>query len=414
MRKLFRKIALDTSPLRELPQFRYLWTSASITRFGAILTYVAMPFQIKELTHSFLAVGILGLVEIAPLIIFGLYGGALADSVDRRTMAMWTELAFMLCVGALALNSIASSPQVWILYVVAIVRACIDGLQRPSLEALVPRLVPRDKLAAASALTSLTHNVAFVFGTALGGLIVVAVGPAIAYSVDIATFAISLLLLSRISPVPPNEKASKPSLRGIAEGAQYAWTRKDLLGTYLIDTAAMVFAFPNALFPFLADSFDSPSALGLLYTAGAVGSLLATATSGWTRQINRHGLAVILAASAWGAGIALVGFAHSLTVALIGLAIAGAADMISGLFRSLIWNSTIPDELRGRLAGIELLSYSIGPELGQVRAGISAQYFGIRRAFISGGILCMISVVALSSYLPSLRKFHAKDFHHTR
>jgi MFS family permease len=402
-------IRIDLSPLREFPDFRRLWTSSLITRFGSMVTYVAAPFQIKEITGSFVAVGILGVVEIIPLIIFGLYGGALADRLDRKRIVVLCEFGFTLTVLALAFNSTMQHPSIWVIYVVAMLTAALDGLQRPSLDAMLPRLVPMNKLGAANALGSLTHSVSFVFGTALAGVVITRIGFTRSYLLDVASFVISIALLARLPRIAAtNDDAEhqKP-MQAIAEGTRYAWSRKDLLGTYLIDTAAMLFAYPVALFPFLADALDSPQSLGLLYSAGAVGAALATLTSGWTMRIKRHGVAVIIAATIWGIGIAIVGLVDTLPLALVGLAIAGAADMVSGLFRSLIWNTSIPDHLRGRMAGIELLSYSIGPQVGQVRASLSADMFGLKRAFVSGGILCVVSVNALGSVLPALRNYRA-------
>lgn len=399
---------MDMSPLRELPAFRQLWFSSLITRFGSMITYVAAPYQIKELTGSYVAVGVLGVLETIPLIIFGLYGGTLADRVDRKHVVLATEFALMSCVLLLAINSRLEDPRVWVIYLVAMLAASADGIQGPSLNAIVPRIVPSEKLAAASALNSLTHSVGFIFGTMLGGVLVASVGFTYSYIFDALTFGVSMLLLLKLPRIAPTRQVHESPLPAIVESVRYAWSRKDLLGTYLIDTAAMVFAYPVALFPFLADQLDSPQSLGLLYAAGAVGAAFATLTSGWTARIRRHGMAVVYAAMIWGIGIAIVGLSNSLPLALLGLAIAGAADMVSGLFRSLIWNMSIPDDLRGRMAGIEMLSYSIGPQLGQVRSSFSAQLFGLNRAFISGGLLCTAAVGACAAALPTLRNYRSE------
>jgi MFS family permease len=194
----------------------------------------------------------------------------------------------------------------------------------------------------------------------------------------------------------------RPSLRHIGEGLRYAWGRKDLLGTYAIDLIAMTFAFPYALFPFLAEDLGGAWTLGLLYSAGAVGSLLVTLTSGWTAQVHRHGRAIVFAAMGWGAAMALVGLSTSLPLVLLFLVLAGGADMVSGIFRTTMWNQTIPDEVRGRMAGIELLSYSIGPLLGQLRSSTAASLTSLRMSFISGGVLCIVGVGIAAAALPSL------------
>jgi MFS family permease len=374
---------------------------------GSMITYVAAPFQMKELTGSYLAVGALGVVEVLPLILFALYGGTIADRHDRRTVAALCEIGFFVSVFALAANSFATSPSIALIYVVAMVMAALDGLQRPSLDALVPRLVRREHLPAASAWNSLTGNASFVVGTAVGGLLVANFGSGIAYSIDAATYVISALLLLSMNPVRTTQRDSAPALQDIAQATRYAWSRKDLLGTYLIDTVAMVLAYPNALFPFLADELHHPESLGLLYSAGAVGALIATATSRWTSHVVRHGWAVIISATAWGIAIACAGLANSLFWLLIALGAAGAADMYSGLFRSLIWNLTIPDEMRGRMSSIEMLSYSLGPRAGEVRASVSAASSGMRTALVSGGLLCTVAVLSIARTLPSLRNFRA-------
>ena len=374
-----------------------------------MITYVAAPYQIKELTGSYVAVGLIGVLEIIPLVIFGLYGGTLADRMDRRTIVLTTEFGLMMSVFLLALNGRLLSPQVWVIYVVAMLAASFDGLQSPSLDSIVPRIVPVEKLAAAGALMSLTRNLGFIFGTMLGGVLVAKVGFSASYVIDVTTYGASLVFLWALPKVRPDRTQHESPIAAIVESGRYAWSRKDLLGTYLIDTAAMIFAYPVALFPFLADELDSPESLGLLYAAGAVGAAIATLTSGWTSRVTRHGMAVVYSAMAWGLGIAFVGVSDTLPMVLLGLAIAGGADMVSGLFRSVIWNTTIPDHLRGRMAGIEMLSYSIGPQLGQVRSSFSAQLFGLNKAFISGGLLCTAVVGACAAVLPSLRNYRSSD-----
>lgn len=397
---------MDLTPLRESRDFRLLLISGMITYLGSMITYVALPFQVAQLTDSFVAVGLIGLVELAPLVIFGLYGGALADSVDRRTMVLSTEIAAGLLIAVLLVNAIIPSPQLWILYVVAVLLAVTDGLQRPSLDAMIPRVVAHDQLAAAGALNALRWQLGGIVGPAIGGILISVGGLATAYGVDVVTFALSAAVLWRVRKIKvDNDSSESASLRHIADGLRYAWSRKDLMGTYAVDLIAMIFAFPYALFPFLADDLGAPWALGLLYSAGACGSLVVTLTSGWTSLVHRHGRAIVLAAMVWGLGIALVGMTTSLWLVLVLLAVAGGADMVSGIFRMTMWNQTIPDDVRGRMAGIELLSYSIGPLLGQVRSSAAASMTSLRMSFISGGLLCIVGVGLSAIALPSLWKY---------
>jgi MFS family permease len=405
-------VRLDTRPWRTSRDFRLLVSSGSVSMIGSFVTYVAVPFQIKELTGSYVAVGLIGAAEIVPLVVFGLYGGALADAVDRRRMVLLSEAAMCLLSCVLLVNALVPRPQLWPIYLVAGLVAALDGLQRPSLDALIPRIVAHDQLAAASALSTLRWNVGQILGPAFGGLLVASAGVAVAYAVDVVSFLASLAAMAMMRASPPPLGAQRPSLRGIVAGLRYACSRQELLGTYLVDMAAMFFAMPVALYPFVADELDAPWALGLLYSAGAVGSLLATLTSGWTSHVHRHGRAVAYAAAGWGLAIALFGLTRNIWVALACLTAAGAADMVSGIFRSTIWNQTIPDELRGRLAGIELLSYSTGPILGQARAGGMAALTSVRASLWSGGLLCVAAVGLLAVALPRFVAYDSRTNPH--
>jgi MFS family permease len=402
-RHWFARMRVDITPLRQSRDFRIIFASGLITYLGSMITYVALPFQVAQVTGSFVAVGLIGLAELIPLVVFGLYGGVLADMVDRRVMVIVTELAAGAVVTALLINSLLPTPQLWVLYVAAMLLAAVDGLQRPSLEAMIPRVVAHDQLAAATALNSLRWQLGTILGPAIGGLLLSAGGAAAAYGIDVATFVISVILLVQLRSIRAERTDDeRPSLRHIGEGLRYAWGRKDLLGTYAIDLIAMTFAFPYALFPFLAEDLGGAWTLGLLYSAGAVGSLLVTLTSGWTAQVHRHGRAIVFAAMGWGAAMALVGLSTSLPLVLLFLVLAGGADMVSGIFRTTMWNQTIPDEVRGRMAGIELLSYSIGPLLGQLRSSTAASLTSLRMSFISGGVLCIVGVGIAAAALPSL------------
>jgi MFS family permease len=405
---VLKKIAVDISPLRKYPDFRRLWASGLISYFGSMITYVALPFQIKELTNSYIAVGLMGAVELIPLIIFGLYGGVLADRVDRRKMIFITESALMLMTFSLFINSQLEKPSLVWIYIVAASFAALDGLQRPSADAILPRLVGHDDLPAASALMSLRWQTGVITGPALAGILLATTGIGTAYLVDVLTFVISLLIIARVKSVKPTSKESAPTISAMIEGIKYATSRKDLLGTYLVDLAAMFFAMPNALFPFWADQLNATWALGLFYAAGTIGSVLVTLTSGWIKNYHHHGRAVFLGALGWGAAIAMAGVTDSLFLILFFLALAGAADMVSALFRGAIWNQSIPDELRGRLAGIELLSYSVGPLGGQMRAGTFAAVTNLKTSVVSGGLLCIGFVSIAAAALPKFRKYDAR------
>ncbi len=399
------KFAIDLTPLKKYPDFRNLWTAGLISYFGSMITYVALPFQLKELTGSYLAVGLLGVVEIVPLIIFGLYGGVLADSVDRKKMVWATEAGALILVLVLLGNSLLGSPTTLAIYLVAALFAVVDGLQRPSMDAMLPRLVSHEDLPAASALLSLRWQLGVIVGPTIGGIIFSTMSVSAGYVVDIATYLLSLFFLARVGSIARSKEAEKPSLAALLDGVKYAFRRQDLLGTYIIDLAAMTLAMPMALYPFWADELNAPWALGMFYAAITVGSVIVTLTSGWTRTYRFHGRAVILAAMGWGLAIAAAGMSNSLILVLLFLTIAGASDMVSALFRGNIWNQTIPDNLRGRLAGIELLSYSVGPLAGQLRAATMAAATTLSISVTSGGLMCVVVVALLAIFLPKMWKY---------
>jgi MFS family permease len=402
------KFAIDISPLKKYPDFRNLWTAGLISYLGSMITYVALPFQLKEITHSYVAVGILGIIEIVPLIIFGLYGGVLADAVDRKKMIWATEAGALVIVAILLTNSYLPDPKTFVIYICAALFAVVDGLQRPSMGAILPRLVNHEDLPAATNLLTLRWQFGFILGPTLGGIIFSTFSISSGYIFDIATYLISLLFLARIKKIPPSHEAEKPSFKALWEGVRYAFSRQDLLATYIIDLAAMFFAMPNALFPFWADLLHAPWALGMFYAAGVTGAIAVTLTSGWTKTYRFHGKAIILAAIGWGLAIALAGVTSSLILVLICLAIAGGSDQISALFRQTIWNQTIPDNLRGRLAGIELLSYSVGPLAGQLRAASIAAATSLTFSVTSGGVICVVVVAILAILMPDFRKYDAE------
>ena len=406
--KGLRALALDVTPLRASRDLRLLFAGRAVSFFGSMMTFVALPVQMYRLTRSSFAVGMLGVTEFVPIFLMAFVGGALADAVDRRRMVRATEALLAAGTAVLIFNSLLPQPRAWVLYFCAALFAALGGLQRPSLDALVPRLVPAEQMPAAMALRSLGGTTAMIGGPALGGLLVTTLGPASAYSIDLATFAASLIALWMMREVPPPPGADRPGLRSIAEGLRYARSRPELLGTYLIDINAMFFGMPMALFPAIAEGFGGAS-VGLLYAAPAAGAMCVTLTSGWTKRVRRHGLGVALAAASWGLAIVAFGFAPTLSSALLCLALAGASDMVSGLFRSIIWNQTIPDRLRGRLAGIEMVSYTTGPLLGNAESGIVAGLFGVRASVVSGGVLCVAGTALLSLLLPAFLRYDGRE-----
>ena len=406
-RRSLRALALDLTPLKQSRDYRLLFTSQSVSFFGSMMSFVTLPWQMYQLTRSSLAVGLLGVAEFVPILLTAFVGGALADYVDRRRMLRLTEAALAATTALLIINARLAHPHVSVLYFCAALFAALNGLQRPSLDALAPRLVAAEQIPAVSALNALRGSIGMIGGPALGGVLVVIFGPALAYTFDLATFVVSLIALWLLRAAPPPTDAERPSMRSVVEGLRYARSRQELLGTYLVDLNAMFFGMPMALFPAMAVGFGGAS-VGLLYASPAVGSLCATLTSGWTKRVERHGLAVAVAAASWGVAIICFGLTARLWLALLCLALAGAADTVSGLFRMTIWNQTIPDHLRGRLAGIELVSYTTGPMLGNTESGLVATLFSVRTSVISGGVLCVVGTGLLMLALPKFLRYDGR------
>jgi MFS family permease len=434
------RLRADATPLRESRDFRLLYTSRTITGLGTQATEVALLVQARQLTGSTFAVGLLGAVELVPLVVFGLYGGVLADRFDRRRLMVWCEATLGVCAALLTLNALAPRPMVWPLYAVTALMMAAAALQRPSLEASVPRVVPRDQLIAAGALMSMSMNVNVIAGAALGGVLAAGPGAQFVYGLDTVSFVASFCFLRLVRPLPaatgehtpagpglqsgggrrPGAGAKrgggKSRARGrgkhsILDGLAYARGRPDLIGSYLADLAAMILAYPNALFPFMAAELHADWAVGLMFAAPSVGAIAVTMVSGWMSRVRRHGLAIAVAAAAWGVLITGFGLAPDIGVALACLVLAGAADMVSGIFRGTLWNQTIPDALRGRLAGVELLSYSIGPSAGQIRSGAVAGVTSARFSLVSGGLLCVGAVGLVCLALPAFTAYRADPAH---
>ena len=395
-----RGLRMDVTPLRTSRDFRLLFVAGTVFYLGGMISYVAIPYQLYTLTGSNAAVGLIGLVELVPLVVGGLYGGALADHVDRRKLLVVTGVAQALITALLALNALQEQPAVWPLYVLAFLLAAFSSVQRPSREALLPRTVRHDEIVAANALGSFGMQVGLLLGPTIGGLLLASVGVAWCFAVDVVGLAIATALYAAMRSYPHRDETTPQSLAGIAEGLRYAVGRKDLLGTYLVDIAAMLLAIPVVLFPaFAQDIFERPELLGLLYTSETVGAMVATATSGWAGRVHQHGRVIVICAALYGLFIGLVGLAPNIWVAMGLLALAGGADMISAVFRSTIWNQTIPESMRGRLAGIEMLSYSVGPLGGQVRAGFVADAWSVRGSIASGGFACVAGVLLTAAIL---------------
>jgi MFS family permease len=396
---------IDISPLRKHRNYRLLYIGQGVSFFGSMLTYVAVPYQIFELTHSSLWVGLLGTVQLVPLLVAALFGGALADVFDRKRLLVYSELGLALLAGVMTVNALLPKPSVTLVFVVSAAMSALNGLHRPALEAMTPRLVGAEDLPAISALSSLRSTTAMISGPALAGILIARFGLAATYLLDVVTFAISVAAISRIDAPFARRGDASSGLGSIAEGLRYAYSRPELMGTYIVDIIAMTFAMPMALFPSMGVRWGGAEATGWLYSAMSIGSLVTALFSGWASRVRRQGAMVVWSAALWGVAIVALGFADSLALAVVCLAFAGAADMVSGLFRGAIWNETIPDKLRGRLAGVEMISYMTGPLLGNARAGGIAAWTSDTVSILSGGVLCVLGVLACIVLLPAFFRY---------
>ena len=360
-----------------------------------------------RLTGSSTMVGLVGVAEFVPMLVMAFVGGNLADRLDRRLLVRAADATLGVVAILLMLNAMRPAPSVVAIFALASLSAGVSALARPARDSIVPRIVAPERIPAAAALGSLVYSVSWVGGPAVAGLIVAGLGPAVGFGIDAASYLGSVLMVSMIRPLPAQSATVSIGWSSLVEGWRYAASRQELIGTYVIDMNAMFFGMPMALFPAMAERFG-PGTVGLLYAMPAVGVGICSLTSGWTSRVHRHGRAVVIAAAAWGIAIVGFGLATALPVALLCLALAGAADSVSGIFRMTIWNQTIPDQLRGRLAGIEQVSYLSGPYLGKAEAGLVAGAFGVRASVVSGGVLCVVGSAVIAASLPRFMAYDAR------
>ena len=406
-----KRVLLDAAPLRLDRDFRWLWTGQAINGVGSQITRLALPYQVYVLTNSTLAIAALTLFQLVPILVFSLGAGSIADAVDRRRMLRITQLGLMACSAILAILAFQPSVPLPLLFLVAFASAAFASLDQPARSSAIPRLVPRERLPAAIALGQLNFQIASVVGPTVAGILIATVGLPGAYLVDVASFAASLGALAAISPIPPLVGAARPGLAAIREGLRFAIQRRVILATYVIDLDAMIFGMPTSLFPVLAlDVFHAgPQGLGLLAAAPSVGALLGALLSGWVSSVRRVGLAVIVAVAIWGLAITLFGLStFSFALALFFLAVAGAADVLSAVFRSTIVQLAAPDNLRGRISSIHILVVTSGPRIGDIEAAAVASVIGAQASVVSGGVLCLLGLVGVVRLFPELAR-HVHD-----
>lgn len=405
-----RRLFLDLSPLRYDRKFRWLWLGQLVNNAGRQVTLIALPFQLYLQTGSALAIGGLAAVTLVALLIFALPGGSLADAYDRRRLLLVTQLSLASTSVALGLVALMGHPSVTLIYLVAFVATAISTVDRPSRRAAMARVVEPERLRAALVLDQASLQAATVLGPALGGLLIAATGIATAYFLDAATFVAAFAAVLMIGPLPPSGHALRPGLKSIVEGLTFLRRAPVVLATFAADLDAMVFGLPTALFPILAVTafHGGAETLGLLVAAPAVGAVAAVVTTGWVGGVRRQGRAVLIAIGVWGAAICAAGLlVFSLPLVLICLVIAGAADMISAVFRGTILQVATPDELRGRIWSTQMLVVMGGPRLGDLESTAVAAAIGAPFSLLSGGLLCLAGVALIARRLPQLAGYDA-------
>ncbi len=406
------KYIVNVSLLRDNRKYRLLFSGQFISFMGTMITGVAVPYQVYHITGSTLMVGLISLFQLVPLLFTALLGGILADRHNRRKLILLTEILMAMGSLLLAINSMLPHPSLWFLFLVAVIVSGINGLHRPALDSIVQQIVAKKDFAMVATLNNFIFSIGLIAGPAIAGLMIARFGLVATFMVDFGTFLFSLLMVVLIGQVSQPLLAKAQSILGaLKEGFSYAFSRQELVGTYLVDFIAMIFGMPMALFPAIAQAHGGPEILGLLYSMPAVGSFCVSFFGGWVSLIKRYGVAIAISASIWGIAIILfgLGLKINLILALFFLAIAGAADAVSGIFRSTLWNQTIPTELRGRLSGIEMISYLSGPKLGDTEAGLVAALFGVTASIVSGGIFCVIGVVLSCFYLPKFWRYNSDN-----
>lgn len=401
----------DTAPLRESRSFRLLWIGQLISVTGTQVRLVALPYQIFVLTDSSFAVGLIGVFQAVPLMLLSLFGGAIADAVDRRRLLLLTQMGLTVVSLALAVVTQAGAASVPLLYVLTAAGACFSALDSPTRSSLMPTLIDRRLIRAAIALNQTLFQFATVFGAALAGIVIAQVGLAAAYWLDAASFAAALVTVwsIRMPPRVPTERQSV--IRSVVEGVRYLGVTRILLATMSLDFLATFFGSPRALFPYYAERVFhvGPEGLGLLYASMGAGALVAALASGWTARIQRQGLTVLVAVVVWGLAIALFGVLDQpwFVLALVLLAIANAADVVSSIFRGTILQLVVPDALRGRLNAINIMFVVGGPQLGQFESGAVAALWSPVSSVVSGGLACVLSVFAIAAWIPETVRYRA-------
>jgi MFS family permease len=410
-----RRFAIDTAPLRQRP-FRRLWTGQTVTVVGAQMTLVVVPYQVYSITHSSLAVGLTSIVALVPLIVFGLVGGAIADTVDRRTLMLVTSGGTAIASALLFAQSLLpGAGHLGVLWTLTAVESALTAINSPTRSAAIPALVGTASVSAANALNMTVQQAGVIVGPLVAGFLIDAGGLPFTYAIDAAGFLLALTLLRGLPPLPPGGAAGRlrigAAIRGVGEGFAFLRTQPVLLMTFVVDLIAMVFGWPRAVIPELAQTTfaHSGNALGWLSAGISLGALAMGLVSGWVTRVDRQGAAVLLAISVWGGAVALFGLSGSLVLAVGWLAVAGAADLVSAVLRTSMLQTAAPDDMRGRMQGVFIVVVAGGPRLGDLRAGALAAATSVPLTMVSGGITIVVAMAVVALVVPSFRRFRASQ-----
>lgn len=408
-RRLTAALLTDVRPLQQSAHYRRLFFGNAVAQLGQQMTAITIAIQVYELTGNSFSVGLVGVFALVPLVAVGLYAGALADSIDRRALSLWSSaLAWAASIGLMA-QAFVHNPSVWVLYLLVSVQSVAFALTSPARNAMIARLLPAELMPAASALNMATFNIGFTLGPMLGALAVAHGGYALAYGIDVLTFTAALYALVRLPSMPPDGTQRRTGWRSVVDGLRYLHGAKNLRMTFIADLFAMVLAQPRALFPALAAKVYGGGAatVGLLQSAPAVGSLIAFAVSGWISRVRLQGVAIIVSVAAYGLAVGAVGLTDLLWLAAVFLALSGAADMISAAYRSTILQVAAPDHLRGRLQGVFIVVVAGGPRAGDFLIGTAGDLIGERWALLAGGLACAVGVLIVALLQRSFLRYDA-------
>lgn len=408
-RRLMRDVLIDLRPLRESTHFRRLWLGGVLSGMGSQMTTFAVGYQVYLITDSSLAVGGVGLWTALPSLLFGLFGGSVADAVDRRRVVLFASSGLSLVSIGFTVQAFAGLRSLWLLYALVALQSLLSALNAPARRTFVPRLLPPHRLAAGAALTMLAMHTSVILGPALAGVIAGAWGLRVCYLIDALSFGASLYATLRLPPMPPEGGGTRPGIAAIVEALQFVARRKVLLGAFLSDLLATVLGMPIAVFPQINDERFGGAAqtLGLFGSALAAGGVLGTVLSGSVGRVSRQGRAMLIAGSVWGIGLVGFGLARSLWLTLAMLALAGAADVLSVVFRTATVQVLTPDDRRGRVGAVEYVVGAAFPELGNFRAGAVASLTSPGFSAVSGGLTVIMASVLLGLALPAFTRYRA-------